>query len=72
MAEKKIRINNLNTIAGLTGQMRTVYRLARKNIKCDDVDPQTAKVLIDILKIITSNQRDNELEQRITALEKKK
>ena len=68
MAKLK-RINNLTTISGLTSQMRAVYRLARINTDDEDVDPQTAKVLVDILRTITVAYRDNELEQRIAALE---
>ena len=66
---KRTRINNINTISGLTAQMRTVYRLARLNIDDDAVSPQDAKILVDILKTIVAAQRDSELEERIEALE---
>jgi len=66
---KRTRINNLSSINGLTAQMRSVYRLARANIADSELDPQTAKILVDILKIIVSAQRDSELEERIKALE---
>ncbi len=70
MAKQK-RINNLSSISGLTAQMRAVYRLARQNLNDSDVGPQEAKTLTDILKTIVQAQRDNELEQRITELEKR-
>ena len=70
MAKLK-RINNLTTISGLTAQMRAVYRLARLNIDDNDIDPQTAKTLTEILKTIVAAHRDNELEQRIAAVEKR-
>lgn len=63
------RINGLTKISGLTAQMRTVYRLARSNIPDDKLDPQTAKILVDILKTIAQAHKDSELEQRIEALE---
>ena len=66
---KDKRINNLSTIKGCTAQMRTVYRLARKNLADELVDPQSAKVLVDILKTITAAYRESELESRIEALE---
>ena len=69
MAKLK-RINNLTTISGLTAQMRAVYRLARLNVDDEFVDPQTAKVLTDILKTIVAAHRDSELEDRVEALEK--
>ena len=69
MAKLK-RINNLTTISGLTSQMRAVYRLARINTDDEDVDPQAAKVLVDILRTITVAYRDNELEQQFDEQER--
>jgi len=67
---KQKRINNLNSINGLTAQMRVVYRLARLNINDSEITPQEAKILVDILKIIVTAVKDGELEERIEALEK--
>jgi len=63
------RINDLSTIKGITAQMRAVYRMARLNIPDEEISPQTAKILTDILKNIAVVHRDNELEQRISELE---
>ena len=72
MVEKKERrINDITDIKGISAQMRTVYRLARLNVPDKEVCPQTAKTLVDILKTITVNYRESELETRIKALEEK-
>jgi len=63
------RINDLSTIKGITAQMRAVYRMARLNTPDEEISPQTAKILTDILKNIAVVHRDNELEQRISELE---
>jgi len=67
---KTKRINNLNSISGLTAQMRSVYRAARINTPDDAIDAQQAKILVDMLKTITAAMRDSELEARIDKLEK--
>ena len=45
--------------------------MARQNTPDEAVDPATAKTLVDILRTITAAYRDNDLEKRIAALEKK-
>lgn len=66
---KRKRINDLGTVEGLNVQMRQIYRAARRNTPDEMLEPSNAKVMIDILRIITTNYRDSELELRIKALE---
>jgi len=63
------RINDITTIKGLNAQMRSVYRLARINTPDDEITPQDAKILVDILKTITATQHISEFEDRLKEME---
>lgn len=62
---KRISVGNLKNQAGISSEMRRIYRESRRGL----IDPDTGKVLMNMLRIISETHLSVELEQALESIE---